>query len=586
MLKSKTIRSITLILASFFLFACLGSAGSSGTVTQIANAVTETASAVTQVPTIELLTRTPDQIAAGPQEQPEQQEDGPYLAQMPVISSTTPKQTNCRYGIGNEPGQEAKEWLDVVGAGHYINFISQEINEPSPDTVEYYRQVRIAQDKEDGEYLPSYSIKPPLHMNPGGLGERILDNPGALWIVGNEPDVANPAQDDTYPEWYARAYHEAYYFIKEVDPHASVAIAGLSMMTPGRLQYLDIVWDTYVSEFGEPMPVDVWNMHLYILSEIRPWDNGMSDGKIALGTDPALAIKAPEGDPAIECPKEDVYCRAEHDDLGIFADQVMAMRTFMKEHGQQDKPLMISEFSQLYPFVDYDDAVNPTECFLMDEFGQCFTPHRVSTFLQGTMDYLENAKDPDLGYPADGNRLVQQWTWYSLWVDSEHSGASSNLLIDGYEALPAGSEDALTEVGQNYWERAYNSPQTVNLLAGDTPDVEASIGSAEETADVTLEVGVSNNGSSYLLQSFNVTFYADEDLTEVIGETSISPGLTGGVNGCSWGRVRDWATVTWENVPEGVHSFWVKVDSQDHVSGESNESDNVSMGQVTVAVAP
>ncbi len=587
MLKSKTTRSITLLLSSLLLIACLGSAGSSETVTQVANAVTEPATATTQLPTIELLTGTPENLIAGPQEGPEQEEDdGPFVAQMPMISSTMPRQTNCRYGIGNEPGTEAKSWLDVLGAGHYINFISRQIDPLISETVDYYPQVRISQDKEDGQYLPSYTVKPPLHMNSGGLGQHIQAKPGTLWIVGNEPDVANEAQDNTFPEWYARAYHEIYHFIKEVDPDARVAIAGLSMMTPGRLQYLDIVWDTYVTEFGEPMPVDVWNMHLYILSEIRPWDNGPSDGKVALGTDPALAIKAPDGDPVVECPKEDVYCRAEHDDLDIFADQVLAMRTWMKEHGQQDKPLIISEFSQLYPFVDYDDPVNPTECFLMDELGQCFTPQRVSNFLQGTVDYLENAKDPNLGYPADDNRLVQQWTWYSLWVESEHSGASSNLLVDDYEALPPGSEQALTQVGQNYWERAYNSPQTVNLVAGDAPDVEVELPSAEETADVDLKVAISNNGSSYLLQSFNVTFYADENLTQVIGESSITPGLTGMMHGCSWGRTREWATVTWEDVPEGVHAFWVKVDSQDHVSGETDEGDNVASGQVAVTVAP
>ena len=42
-----------------------------------------------------------------------------------------------------------------------------------------------------------------------------------------------------------------------------------------------------------------------------------------------------------------VYCFAEHDNMAIFDQQVRAMRTWMKNHGQQNKPLIISEYSLL-----------------------------------------------------------------------------------------------------------------------------------------------------------------------------------------------------------------------------------------------
>jgi hypothetical protein len=580
MLMSKKGRSALFLIFSAFLFACLSSSGSNG------YAATEAAGRSVKTTAIELPTSLAVELPTAMAGQTASESDGPFVAQMPVVVSTTPIQTNCRYGIGNEPGEEANNWLNVVGAGHYINFIDRTLGPPVPESVEFLRQVRISQDKEDGEYLPSFTVSPPLHMEGGGLGVRLQANPGTLWIVGNEPDVGNAAQDDTYPEWYARAYHDVYHFIKEVDPTAQVAIAGLSMMTPGRLQYLEIVWDTYLQEYGEPIPVDVWNMHLYILSEIRPWDNGPSDGKIALGTDPSLAIKAPEGPPETECPRDDVYCRAEHDDINIFMDQVLAMRSWMKDHGQQDKPLLISEFSQLYPFVDYDDPVNPNQCFLMDEFGQCFTQDRVSTFLQQTMDFLESAEDPDLGYPADGNRLVQQWAWYSLWVEGEHSGGSSNLLVDGYESMEPGSLEALTKIGQMYRERALTSPLTVNLVAAEAPDVEEEVGEGEETADVELQVGFYNNGSGYILNSFTVTFYADAELTQVIGETVVSPAVSGIINGCSWDHITDWAAIPWTDVPVGNHEFWVKVDSNDIISSEIDEADNVLSGQVTITNTP
>jgi hypothetical protein len=38
----------------------------------------------------------------------------------------------------------------------------------------------------------------------------------------------------------------------------------------------------------------------------------------------------------------------------------------------------------------------------------------LKTFMRETFDFLVNTQDPELGYPADGNRLVQQWLWYSV----------------------------------------------------------------------------------------------------------------------------------------------------------------------------
>ncbi|MDX1415165.1 MAG: hypothetical protein R3293_13290 [Candidatus Promineifilaceae bacterium] len=507
--------------------------------------------------------------------------NNPFVAYTPVVVRL-PKPTNCRYGVGNEPNKPANQWMDHMGAGHYVNFVSKPWGPPVADSVELYRQVRLQQDKDNGVYLPSFSVDPPLNNGPNGLGKLVQENPNVVWMVGNEPDVANAHQDDMFPEIYARAYHDVYYFIKQIDPHARVANAGLSMMTPGRLQYMDIVWNTYVQLYAEPMPVDLWNMHLYILSEIRPWDNGPSDGKVALGTDPALAKRAPDGPANIECPKEDVYCRAEHDNMDIFAEQIVAMRTWMKSHGQQDKPLILSEFSQLYPFVDYDDPVNPTECFLMDEFGNCFTQNRVSTFLTNAMDYLENAKDPNLGNSLDDNRLVQQWSWYSMWIDAEFSGGSSNLLVDGYETHQVGSASSLTQVGHTYRNRVLNEVTTVNILAAEASDVQAQVAGPGATADVELKVGYMNTGTGVIYDSFTVTFYADPVLTQVIGETIVVPGETGMINGCSWGHITDWASFTWTGVPEGIHSYWVKVDSNNDIFAETNEADNVISGQVTV----
>jgi hypothetical protein len=501
---------------------------------------------------------------------------GTSMAYLPVTDSVT-ERTNCRYG-GNVLYRNQLSWMKGFGVGHYIDFVSAPQAHNVPESIEHIPMIQTKQDIQNGQYLPTYTIYPGLNMEQSGLGPIVLANPGRLWLVGNEPDVKHPIQSNMFPEVYAQAYHDVYHFIKDLDPNAHVAIAGLSMMTPGRLQYLDIVWDTYLKKYGEPMPVDAWNLHLYILSEIRPWDGEPSDGKIALGTDPALAIKAPYGPQ--DCPKDDVYCRAEHDDVNIFMDQLIALRTWMKNHGQQNKPLILSEFSQLYPFVDYDDPVNPTQCFLMDEFGQCFTQSRVISYMQKTIDYMETAKEPSLGYPADEYRLVQHWTWFSLWTEAESSGGSSNLLKDDYVNMSPGSADALTQIGLAYRNRIFNSELTYNLVAGEARDVQAK--ATNGTADVQLTAGFFNNGSGSIGNNFKVTFYADENLTQVIGETEVVPRATGVINGCSWGRIADWASITWTGVPVGTHDYWVKVDSHNGINVESDELDNVAKGKVTV----
>lgn len=552
MKSSKASRSIIFVLLSLFLFvlACSSYSGSVG------HAATEPASEM------------------------EGAVKAQFMAYMPVVSTQT-WLTNCRYGVASsEPNQPAKEWIDYLGAGHYINFSPKFVGPPTPESVQFMPQIRIRQDKANGQFLPTYTVTPPLTMGKDGLGPLLLAYPRSVWLAGNEPDVDNSAQDRIHPDLYAKAYHEVYNFIKQVDPEAQVAVAGLSMMTPGRLQYLDIVWDTYVTEFGKPMPVDVWNMHLYILAEINPATGAYADGKVALGTDPSLAKKSPLGSYNEQCPRDDVYCRAEHDDIGIFIEQLVAMRSWMKNHGQQNKPLLLSEFSQLYPFVDFDDPVNPTQCFLMDEFGQCFTEPRVSSFLHKTMDYLESAKDPNLGYPADDYRLVQQWTWYGLWTAPETAGDSSNLLADNYENHPIYSESGLTQVGRAYRDRARSSERTVNLVAGDAPTVIKTATGA--TANVTLQVGFYNDGSAGISDPFRVTFYKDAALKKVIGHAQISPTVDGMINGCSWGLSTDWAAVQWTGVPVGTHNFWAKIDSGNQITGERNEADNVKSGQVII----
>jgi hypothetical protein len=198
--------------------------------------------------------------------------------------------------------------------------------------------------------------------------------PGRTWLIGNEPDVK--WQDNTPPDHYARAYHTAYQTLKAADPTAQVAIAGVSQITPLRLAYLEAVLAAYREQYGAEMPVDVWNMHAFVLQEkANDW-----------GVDIPPGLDATQGE---------LWSIEEHDDLSLVEGQVRLMRTWMHDQGRQDAPLWITEYGILMP----------------ESYG--FSPERVRRFLVGSFALFDSLRDPALGYPADDHRLVQRWGWFS-----------------------------------------------------------------------------------------------------------------------------------------------------------------------------
>ncbi|MCU0507116.1 MAG: hypothetical protein MUC34_01735 [Anaerolineae bacterium] len=466
---------------------------------------------------------------------------------------------SCRYGVA-ALGQGQLAWMDDLNAGWFVTFGP---NGDSSGQPEFVPIVRVKQNKQGCAYLPGYKADPPL--TPQGLGAAVLSRPGHLWIVGNEPDRGpNPesctqgVQDDTHPDVYARAYHDIYYYIKNIDPTARVANAGLVQVTPGRLQYLDKVWDAYQRFYGGNWPVDVWNMHLYVLPEVDPAGKPNGIAGVAVGTDPALGIRE-SGNDKNKCADPNVYCWAEHDNMTEFTKQVRAMRTWMKDRGQQQKPLMLSEYSILYPY----EVDSPGSCFLQDEYGNCFTPERVRTFLNNSMSYLETAADPNLGYARDGNRLVQRWLWFS--IANTGVGQASNLLN------PSGT--ALTLPGGAYSTRAAAAARYINLFPASTSGT--ALPAVGGVSKVVLRAEVRNVGANETSGKTTVTFYADAALTQPIGSSILIDRL----RGCEANGVP--ASVVWPGRTPGWWDYWVVVDSPNFWE-ESNELDNVLKGRVFV----
>lgn len=517
-----------------------------------------------------------------------------------TTTTDTVAATNCRYGVGYIGDfRDSLAWVPTLDAGWYLNFGSSSASEVK--SAEFAPVISVRQDQLNGQRLPTYTVRPPLTYYytdqngrvRDGLGLFISRNLGSIWLVGNEVDVNNNAQGNTMPDVYARAYHEIYHFIKKADPTAKVAHASLSMMTPGRMQYLDIVWDTYRQLYGQDMPVDIWNMHLYILSERHPFNaSGDGDGKVAVGTDRNIAIwdavadtsKCPNPnlpDTAANDPRHDVYCRSEHDSVRIFQEQLLNMRRWMKEHGQQNKPLIISEYGLLYPYVQD----TPTSCFLADEFGNCFAPQRVSDYLRGTMDVLETMTDPNLGYPQDGNRLVQQWLWYSIITDPEWSGGSSNLIVQNYQSFTPGDPAALTPIGQAFRQEAISSTGSVNLVGGEANNVVGYLASngGANSGSARITASFRNSGIISAIQPFTVTFYRDAALTQPIGSVNFDPNNQGAVTGCSWnGRNNFQVSMTWKNLPVGTHNYWAVIDSGNAVTETSNGDNTTTQGTVRI----
>jgi hypothetical protein len=320
--------------------------------TPAATASRTPAATASQTPTAALPTQAPTWTPSPTQVAPTETRVPPPPSQL-----YAPRQ---RVGVVAPQSDVARYDVASLGAGWYLTGGTNP-SPPRPGGMEFAQLVQVAGDT----FQPSA----------GELAAIARAQPGALWLVGNEPDVI--WQDNATPQQYARVYHAVYQALKAADPTCQVAIGGIAQVTPLRLRYLDAILAAYQDAYGQPMPVDVWNIHLAILREERG----------------SWGVDIPPGLPD---DRGVLYEIGDNARVKLLKDQVWTFRRWMKERGLRDKPLIVTEFSVLMP----------------PEYG--FPFETVRDFMLAAFDFLTTASDEDLGLPADGNRLVQRWAWYSV----------------------------------------------------------------------------------------------------------------------------------------------------------------------------
>ena len=359
------------------------------------------------------------------------------------------------FNVARENGRNINNYNVAPLRGHwYLDYATQETPPHTADMV-YAQMIRPP-------FLKSATFTKTVEV-------VIRNNPGALWIVGNEPE--RDKQDSLTAGAYADFYYRVYHFLKARDPNAHVAIAGVVQSTPLRRRYLDLVLTEYKNRYGVAMPIDVWTLHAFILPENNVWG-----ASIPLG----LEAFANEG---MQYELED------HDNITIFRNNIIAFRQWMADRGYRDKPLLITEYGILLSTL------------------HGFSYAKVKSFMLASFDFFLTSTDAAIGYPADNNRLVQAWSWFSLNYPPYNATTG-----DGFNGnLVAPDTGVLQPLGQDFGNYIGNltSQQAVTFAIPEVQVMPSSV-VVTETVSVTptiqLSATIANVGN---VSACDVTIHLD-----------------------------------------------------------------------------
>jgi hypothetical protein len=427
---------------------------------------------------------------------------------LPFVSDLDIQPRSCRLGVNVTHVSVNAFDLSVLRNGWYIDYGAQ-ITRLNASVAAYVPIINLKQVGESG-----YSASP----SGAALDAAIAANPGADWIIGNEPD-RRYVQNDMAPKAYANAYHDLYAYIKARDPAARIFAGAIVQPTPLRLQYLDLVLRHYADTYGASMPVDGWAIHNFILNERSC--AYYNDNSICWGADIPPGIDARDG---LIIDSGDLDKTV---DVAFFKEQIVRFRAWMANNGYRNAPLYVSEFGVLMP----------------ESYG--FPPARVNDYMKKTFDYLLTARDSKLGYPADDNRLVQRLAWYST-KDTAFNGSLFESTTPGEPYKPP---FVLTEMGKNF--QAIAGTLSLNSdfrLLGVTQ--QASGVSSGNGVTMTLKAQVANAGNNLWGSGATVRFYLGDPAAGGVELGSTGKNLTG--CGTTWS-----AEYVWANAPSSAQGQYI-----------------------------
>lgn len=423
------------------------------------------------------------------------------------------------FNVTNEGGVTINNYdAAQLGAGWYHDYTSRQTTY-HPGGIQYHQMVRGSIDRTK---LPQL------------LGPKILSNPGALWILGNEPD--RYGQDGLTAAQYASFYHDLYTYIRATDPTSRIAIAGIVQPTPIRLRYLEMILASYQQQYGVPMPVEIWDIHNFILPENCYWG-----ASIPPGLDAYLSE-------AVACPAS----LDDHGDITIFKNQIRNFRQWMNDQGFRNTPLIVSEYGILLSkYHGYDYTL-------------------VRNYMRSSFDYMLNTTDAQIGYPADGNRLVQEFAWFSLnyWeLDlNTNIGLNGNLLDhDSAQITPLGRDFA-----------AYTNAVTVRTIDLAIQDIQLSATTVDVNTPVTINTAFVNQGG-IAAENVTVQFWDGNPNTggTLLGTSAVEAQVR---NDC---HTPQQVSYQWQPTLPGVHTIYVNLAASNQ-DREVNLNNNYATLAVTV----
>lgn len=512
--------------------------------------------------------------------------------------------TSCLYPSAHErfgvtvSGSISRFDVSPLPTGAYMDWSVRE-NPPHPNGMYYYP---IVYPRPNG-YWP----------NGAQLEAAVRNNPGALWMIGNEAETV--WMDNVTPEEYARAYHDVTTRIRALDPTAKFAFTSIATVSTLRLAWLDMALEAYRGLYGRDPIVDVWTIHTYEVNEMaREWGSeiptgirnavgiygqwteadvaGASGGTVhqsrtagdrfyfafyggevtlflRTGPDSGRATIIIDDDPTLTetvdlyaaspgawsktyrgllpSPNErlgnrhhirvqvtgernprstDTWVRVDaiaassttvlpngrlennsplrarivtsvddHDNLAKIANQVRTFRQWMADRGQREKPLINSEYGIL----------------MHEELG--FTYERVRNFMLNSFNlFITDLQDPNIGLPADDNRMLQQWLWFALNQDT----FEGEVVHTGLYSDATGQIKPLGQEFINYVRplvRSYVDLEAAHLALTPTWPLFAGEPSLVQIQGIVLNRGNTDSGplvlrlseGAQILQNFNVS---------------------------------------------------------------------------------